>query len=167
MNGSAARFAAGPIDNLEYTESPAPRRAALPRARGGDRPAAEPGGGDAKFALTFEHRLGCLYAFVTGPQDSRAASTQFWNAVHRKAVALGASKVLVEEDFPNQLTTMEMFDVAEHVAKLFGGCVKIAHVDRHPSDLDLNKFGETVAVNRGLWARVFDNRADAEEWLKE
>jgi len=167
MNGSAARFAAGPIDEMGHTASPAPRRAASSRARGGDRPAAEPGGDDANFTLTFEHRSGCLYAFVAGPQDSRTISTQFWSAVHRKAVALGASKVLVEEDFPNRLTTMETFDVAEYVAKLFGGCVKIAHFDRHPSDFDLNKFGETVAVNRGLWTRVFDNLADAEEWLKE
>jgi len=122
--------------------------------------------GNASPTVTFERQESYLYALVTGPQDNRAVSTQFWNAVYRKAIDLGASKVLVEEDFPNQLSTMETFDVAEYIAKLFGGCVKIAHVDKRPSDLELNKFGETVAVNRGLWIRVFDNRVDAEEWLK-
>jgi hypothetical protein len=32
--------------------------------------------------------------------------------------------------------------------------------------LDPQKFGETVAVNRGMWVKVFDNLEDALGWLR-
>ena len=31
--------------------------------------------------------------------------------------------------------------------------------------LDLHRFGETVAVNRGMYVKVFDNLQDALEWI--
>jgi hypothetical protein len=35
----------------------------------------------------------------------------------------------------------------------------------HEPVLDPKRFGETVAVNRGMWVKVFDNVEDALEWL--
>lgn len=35
----------------------------------------------------------------------------------------------------------------------------------HEPVLDPNRFGETVAVNRGMWLKVFDNLQDAHSWL--
>ena len=35
----------------------------------------------------------------------------------------------------------------------------------HEPVLDPLRFGETVAVNRGMWLRVFDNLEDAQSWL--
>ena len=32
--------------------------------------------------------------------------------------------------------------------------------------LDPQSFGETVAVNRGMWVKAFDNLEDAHEWLR-
>lgn len=71
----------------------------------------------------------------------------------------------MEEDFPNQLSTMEMYHVAAHVADTFAEMTQVAHVGRRLTDLELNRFGEDVAVNRRLNARVFKARADAEAWL--
>lgn len=36
----------------------------------------------------------------------------------------------------------------------------------HEPVLDPMRFGETVAVNRGMWIKVFDNLEDALEWLE-
>ncbi|HXX56371.1 MAG TPA: hypothetical protein VEI96_00055 [Thermodesulfovibrionales bacterium] len=36
----------------------------------------------------------------------------------------------------------------------------------HESILDPGRFGETVAVNRGMWVKAFDNLEDALEWLR-
>lgn len=44
---------------------------------------------------------------------------------------------------------------------------KVAHVDMNTSDLELNRFGENVAANRGLQIRSFSNAADAEAWVNE
>jgi hypothetical protein len=35
----------------------------------------------------------------------------------------------------------------------------------HEPVLDPQRFGETVAVNRGMWVKAFDNPADALGWL--
>ena len=119
------------------------------------------------FRLTFEIRDDCLYAFVSGPEDNLSVSKKFWAQVHTKAVETGITKILVEEDFPNQVSTTEMFETGKFIAKIFGPKMKIAHVDKHLSDMELNKFAENVAVNRSLFGRVFNNRSDAEKWLKE
>jgi len=60
-----------------------------------------------------------------------------------------------------------MFETAKFVAKVFGYKIKVAHVDRKMSDMQLNRFGETVAVNRFCVARVFNKLDDAEKWILE
>ena len=119
------------------------------------------------FTLRFEQKDGYLYAFVTGPKDSLQIADEYWKRIHAKAVELESDRVLVEEDFPNQVSTAEMFQGAETIAEMFRGLAKVAHLDQRVSDMSLNRFGETVAANRGLLARVFNNRNDAEKWLKE
>ena len=41
---------------------------------------------------------------------------------------------------------------------------QFAYVLQEPV-LDPQRFGETVAVNRGMWVKAFDNLEDALEWL--
>jgi hypothetical protein len=36
----------------------------------------------------------------------------------------------------------------------------------HEPVLDPKRFGEIVAVNRGMWVKAFDNLEDAREWLR-
>ena len=119
------------------------------------------------YRLIFEERDNYLYVFVAGPKDSAEVSIRFWTEIHKKTTALGTQKLLVEEDFPNQISTIDMFESANFVCETFRGKIKIAHVDARLSHIDLNSFGETVAVNRGLDAAVFDNIEDAIKWLNE
>jgi hypothetical protein len=56
-------------------------------------------------------------------------------------------------------------NIGEFITHKFVG-IKIAYVDRNLSDVELNKFGETDAINRGAFGRVFNNIIDAEKWLK-
>jgi hypothetical protein len=43
--------------------------------------------------------------------------------------------------------------------------LRFAYALREPV-LDPHRFGETVAVNRGMWVRAFDSFEEALEWLK-
>ena len=43
--------------------------------------------------------------------------------------------------------------------------VRIAFCDRYAAHQELNEFGEIVATNRGLFAKVFNNFNEAENWL--
>ena len=120
-----------------------------------------------EYTLRLEERPGYLYAFVTGREDTLDACKEYWTRIHEEALELDVDRVVVEEDFPNQLTPMEMFQFGEFVKEAFGCRFKVAHVDRQLSDLDLNSFAETVAVNRGINVRIFSSFADAEKWIME
>jgi len=119
------------------------------------------------FSLTFEERADYLFAFVTGPKDSLAVSNACWGQIHSKVTELGITKLLVLEDFPNQLAFLEMYQAAEFIAKTFGSAVKIAHVDKQLSDEDLNKLAEDVVVIMGTNGRTFNRLEDAENWLSK
>jgi hypothetical protein len=119
-----------------------------------------------EFELHLEKRSTYLYAFINGAKDNADISIRFWKQVLTTAEELNMEKILVEEDFPNQLSTLEVLKVTEFVANNFRKSFKIAHVDKRPSDFELNHFGETVAYNRGLQVRAFQKMEDAEEWLQ-
>ena len=69
--------------------------------------------------------------------------------------------------------TMERFYYGEFAARAIGEfadrgmlsrSTQFGYVLAHPV-LDPERFGETVAVNRGMCVRAFDNLPDALEWL--
>ena len=63
---------------------------------------------------------------------------------------------------------MERFFYGEFVAEAWRGMLpivpKFAYVLEHPV-LDPARFGETVAINRGMIVKAFDNLEDALGWL--
>ena len=117
------------------------------------------------FDLHMELRGDVLYSTCAGPKDNFSVSTKIVEEVSQEAENRGVSKVIIVEDFPNQLSTIVMFQICEIMVRSFRRCTKVAHVDMSSSDLELNRFGETVAVNRGLRIRAFSRAGDAEAWL--
>lgn len=43
--------------------------------------------------------------------------------------------------------------------------IRIAFVDRYIEQMDLNRFGELVAINRGIYGKIFNKFTEAENWL--
>ena len=121
---------------------------------------------DTDFSLKFENKGNYLYVFATGPKDSLIIAKKMWGAIYSKAKELELNSILVEEDFPNQLSTFDMHDIGEFIAEKFMG-IKIAHVDRQISDIELNKFVENVAINRGAIGKIFNKIENAVKWLKQ
>jgi len=76
-------------------------------------------------------------------------------------------KVLVEQQFDKPLSTIEAFTLVEELLKMIVIKARIAFVDRDSTQNDINMFAETVAVNRGIFARVFTNITDAMNWLEK
>jgi hypothetical protein len=54
--------------------------------------------------------------------------------------------------------------VVQHQTRTGSGSIRFAYVLKEPV-LDPKKFGETVAANRGMLIKVFDNLEEALEWL--
>ena len=117
------------------------------------------------FSLLYEDRGAYLYACVNGAQNEFEISIRAWAAIHRKTVEFGYRKLLVEDNFPNQLSTRETFKIGELLIKLFGKRTRVAHLDKNSAALEMNKLCETAAINHSADAKVFGNFKEAEQWL--
>jgi hypothetical protein len=120
---------------------------------------------DKPYKLTFEYRDKYLFAFVTGPKDSLEISIMFWKEVLEEAHAKNYKKLLVTEDFDEVISMPDMFFLVDGISKMGYHNIRIAFVDTKTDQFELNKFGETVATNRGIAGKVFSNIEEAERWL--
>lgn len=119
---------------------------------------------DCAFQIRFEPRPDHLRAFVSGPQDSMQVSREYWNQIAAECLRRGLSRVLVEEDFPNSMSEVELYELVTQAEDALRQ-LRIAFVDRRSGHEESNRFAETVARNRGLAVRVFDNLEHASRWL--
>jgi hypothetical protein len=117
------------------------------------------------YKMTFESRDGYLYACVEGEIDNLEISTQYWREIAEKCKSEDAKKVLIVEDLPGGATVAEVYQIAAELPKMGFYGIKVAFVDGHLDQLELNKFGEVVALNRGLYGKVFNNVPEAEKWI--
>jgi hypothetical protein len=117
------------------------------------------------YKLTFERRPQYLYAFVTGERDSYEISKQYWQEIAVECKKAGVKKVLIEEDIVENVSMSDMYQFCSEIPGLGFFGIRVAFVDRQQDQQQLNQFGETVATNRGLFSRVFNNADDAEKWL--
>jgi hypothetical protein len=114
-----------------------------------------------------------LHVEVAGNFSLEEAKRTFLETL--EAVARhGAKKVLFDGcKLIGNPTTMERFYYGEFAANSvarFGDrgvspATQFAYVLREPI-LDPRRFGESVAVNRGMFVKVFDNLEDALGWLR-
>ncbi|HVE38791.1 MAG TPA: hypothetical protein VNM14_02815 [Planctomycetota bacterium] len=64
----------------------------------------------------------------------------------------------------NEISTFERFKIGLGAASLAGGVQRMATLAR-PDQIDPQRFGETVARNRGLNTRIFGEQEKALAWL--
>ena len=102
--------------------------------------------------------------------EARRTFLEMLEAVARHKV----SKVLFDgRELAGEPATMERFYYGEFAARavaefadrgMLSRSTKFGYVLEEPV-LDLGRFGETVAVNRGMCVKAFDNLQDALGWL--
>ncbi|MBS1795054.1 MAG: hypothetical protein JSS81_14440 [Acidobacteria bacterium] len=102
---------------------------------------------------------------MTGEKDSYDISRQFWLEIAAECHKSKYQKVLIEENIRENVSMSEMYRFASEIPRLGFFGIRVAFVDLCDEQRQLNKFGETVATNRGLFSRVFDTAAEAERWL--
>ena len=118
------------------------------------------------YELTFEERDDYLYALVEGEVDNYEISHLYWQEVIDECKRLGRQKLLVEEAITGNNTTSDTFQVAAELRSMGLVNIRLAFVDRFTEHDEVNKFGEIVAINRGVEGRVFNRISEAEEWLR-
>jgi hypothetical protein len=119
------------------------------------------------YTLSFAQKPGYVHAVAIG-RNSVENMHAYLEEVVRECAAQRGRRVLIEEKLDGpRLGMVDVFDLASAVSERARGSFDaIAYVDVNAEN-DLNvKFGENVAVNRGLRVRVFRTVEDAAEWLK-
>ena len=117
------------------------------------------------YDLRFEHRPEFLVAQVCAPEDSVEVSLGFLREIAEECQHCKYQRVLIIEDLGTNLSTMQMYEVASRAPLLGAVGMTVAYVDLKAKHHELNLFGETVAVNRGVSVKFFRTVADAERWL--
>lgn len=120
---------------------------------------------DKNYRITLEERPEYLYAFIQAEHDSYEISIAYWREIAAECKARKATRVMVEEDMRGNATVAEAYQLAAELPKMGFLGIKLAFVDTHLDQSDLNAFSELVAVNRGVNGKFFNDRAEAEAWL--
>jgi len=122
--------------------------------------------------VDIEPREHYLRATVSGAYSLRAAQDAYDQAV-KTAVALGHTRILIDATGVSGAPTQDerymlgLFVAAEQrvlAARTPAVSVQVAVLGRRPL-VDPDRFGETVAVNRGANVKVSEQLAEALAWL--
>ena len=117
------------------------------------------------YELEFEKRPDYLYARVAADSADEPTAVEYWKAIIDKCRELGVKRLLVEQLIPTGMSMTDTFELATEIAAMEVFGIKIAFVDSYIEHADVNQFGEMVAGNRGVWAKVFTTIPEAENWL--
>src|SRR5262245_23172478 len=119
------------------------------------------------YNVSIIQKSGHLHAVITG-EMSKENVAGYLQDVLRECIARNCFRLLIEQRLEGpRLGAMDVFDVVSEGARSARGKMKeIAYVDVYAKD-DLMQFAEHVAVNRGVFGRVFKTVAAAEAWLIE
>ena len=118
-------------------------------------------------------RSGTLYVEVKGSFSLEEAQQNF-TAILEDVREHGTEKILIDgREVSGEPATIERFYYGEFVASAVKDLVDAGWDRRHPQFayvmrepiLDPLRLGETVAVNRGMNVKVFENHYEAVEWL--
>lgn len=117
------------------------------------------------YTIEFQQRPKYLYALVSGRHDNIENARKCWLEMLDACHKFDYRKLLVEENIEGNISMEEMYKLASEFPEMGFRDILVAFVDLHPSHQKLNRFGETVATNRGGRVRVFDTVAEAKEWI--
>ena len=102
---------------------------------------------------------------ATGKDDNLDQVIEYGMAIIKAALSDGCMKILCDEtELVYALGTFDTFEAARFISEHAPDVAKVAIVCSPENIIDAD-FWETVAVNRGLYVKVFKNMADAENWL--
>lgn len=120
--------------------------------------------GHAGFVASIEPMGGYLRAHVFGGRDSLEISIAMWRFLATQCERHGMRKLLVVEDLAGSLDLAEVEQVVDAVIDLGFRGMQVAFVDLQPKS-GAGEYGEILAFERGVSARVFAQEATARHWL--
>ncbi len=117
------------------------------------------------YELHFEAKPGYLHAIVRGVSTGIKDALERWGLIAEECKQRGFCKVLIDMDIKGHISFVELHEFGEKLPRLGFSQIKVAYLERRMNKHTLNQFAETVAVNRGVDAKVFLDITEAEAWL--
>jgi len=119
------------------------------------------------YHLTIEHRGDYLHATVVGERTSGNA-LRFLQESYAACVQHGVPNLLLEMNLTGpSLGTYDIYHVITHRSPDGARLRRIAYVEGSLDDPEQARFAETVAVNRAVNVRLFEDVAEAARWLED
>ncbi|MGL2966320.1 STAS/SEC14 domain-containing protein [Flavobacterium sp. XGLA_31] len=121
------------------------------------------------FTVTVSIEPTFLWIKAIGPYSLSNIEKLFQTAVDQTLI-LQKNKILIDVNgVTGTIPLMERFYFAESISvyiteTALGKISRVAVLGQEPI-IDQDRFGETVAVNRGINAKVFTNRVEALAWI--
>lgn len=117
------------------------------------------------YQLTLDERPAFLHAKVAGERTPENAM-RCLDEVYQACVRTGIANVLLEMAFTGpSLGAPGIIKVIEHASANGARLGRIAYVEASLDGRQRAKFAETVAVNRAVNVRLFDDAEQAAAWL--
>jgi hypothetical protein len=119
------------------------------------------------YQLEFQMKPNYLHACVRGqntPENTRA----YLGDILRECQARACQRVLIEEKMEGPLLQgLEIYQIASELSLKAQGILRVAAFVDEGGEGEMLQFAENVAVNRGLFGKVFRSLAEAEEWISQ
>lgn len=118
---------------------------------------------DKPYIIKMEDRGEYLYALVGGEKLTPEIAGSYWREIAGKCFELEKTKILIEKDFAESVSPLEMVYMGNYLGELLA-TRKIAFIDRCGNE-DINDLGKKIARNRAVKLQVFNDIESAEKWL--
>jgi len=119
------------------------------------------------YRLTIAVKPTYVHAKVEGARTPENAA-RFLREAHEACISAGRTAVLMEMHLSGpSLGTINIFHVISQASPRGAMLRRIGYVDTFEGEPDAPRFAETVAKNRGVNVRLFEDLASADRWLSE
>ena len=115
------------------------------------------------YTIRMEDRGEYLYVVVGGQKLTVETAIAYWTEIAGACLELGKSKILIEKDFAESVSPVEMIQMSDFLGEVLPN-KKIAFLDRYGNE-SINELGKKLARNRDVKLQLFKNVKEAEDWL--
>ena len=116
------------------------------------------------YRIELEDRGDYLYVLVGGDRLTAEISAAYWREIAHECFETKKDKILIEKDFSETVSPPEMVQMGEYLGYLLP-TFRVAFIDRHRHQ-NINELGKKIARNREVMMQIFDDVAEAEQWLR-
>lgn len=121
----------------------------------------------ATYTIVFEEYPNYLYALVHGDKYDYEVIAAFLSEIASECRKRNFDRVMIEENISATATEEDIARAAEDLPKFGFLGIRMAYLDRFTEHMELNEYGQDIAVDHGVNVKLFYDQAAADKWLAQ